>query len=202
MRKLHVAISVCLLSAVVAPGLATTSAQAPDEVGGRVKWRRIVGIVQPEGIVGRRLGGVPCEVGVNCVAGTPAPWTVTSGAAEVDLHSGDVAFNVSGLVLAGDPSFTNLGTPGIVSMVKGTLVCNDTAPGDAELVDTPSVALSARGNTTFRGRVDLPVSCSNEPDDIVFLIRIADVSDPDFAALVDLWNAFGAVRVLAGTLTR
>lgn len=35
---------------------------------------------------------------------------------------------------------------------------------------------------------------SPESQDAVFLIRIADVSDPDRAFLIDLWNAFGAVR--------
>jgi hypothetical protein len=79
-------------------------------------------------------------------------------------------------------------------MVKGTLVCNDTEPGVPELVDTDPVLLSARGNADFRGHVDLPASCKAEPNDTVFLIRVADVSDPDRGFLIDLWNAFGAVR--------
>jgi hypothetical protein len=61
------------------------------------------------------------------------------------------------------------------------------------------VTLSARGNAKFHGSVDLPASCSNEPGDVVFLIRIADVSDPARAFLIDLYNAFGAVRIGPGS---
>ncbi len=196
MRRGQLAIWAAFLSAVLVPGLAASTAQAQDDGGAKVKWIRIVGIIEPEGIVGRRPGGVPCDVGVDCVEGSLAPWIVTNGSAGVDLLSGEAHFALSGLVLAGDPSFTNIGTPGVVTMVKGTFVCNDTAPGAAELVDTEAVALSARGNTRFRGRVDLPLSCINEPEDIVFLIRIADVSDPNAGFLIDLWNAFGAVRIV------
>jgi hypothetical protein len=39
--------------------------------------------------------------------------------------------------------------------------------------------------------VALPESCTSEPEDIVFLIRIAEADEP---LLIDLWNAFGAVR--------
>ena len=91
----------------------------------------------------------------------------------MNLDQGRLSFAVRGLVLAGDPSFTNLGTPGLITMVKGTLVCNDTEPGSPELVDTDAVALSVRGNATFHGDVQLPPSCTDEPEDIVFLIRIA-----------------------------
>ena len=78
--------------------------------------------------------------------------------------------------------------------VKGTLVCNDTEPGFGELVDTEAVRLSEAGDATFTGRVDLPASCTEEPEDMVFLIRIADVSE--FEELIGLWNAFGAGRVI------
>jgi len=195
MKPLQVAMCTSLLSAVSVIGFVATTAQAnDDDAGTKVKWQRIVGIVEPGGLVGRPPGGVPCNVGIDCVEGTPAPWTTTNGSAEVDLDYGRVKFAVTGLVLAGDPSFTNIGTPSVVTMVKGTLVCNDTEPGVPELVDTEAVALSARGNAALSGRVDLPVSCTDEPEDIVFLIRIADVSEP--VPLVDLWNAFGAVRIL------
>jgi hypothetical protein len=157
-----------------------------------VKWERIVGIIEPGGIVGvdRCNGG-------DCVVGTPAPWTARSGSAEVDLDNGRVEFKVRGLVVAGDPSFANLGTTSVITMVKGTLLCNDTANDTtdvAQLVDTDAVPLSAQGNAYFQGRVDLPASCTEEPDDIVFLIRIADAGD--FPFLVDRYLAFGAVRIL------
>lgn len=174
-------------------GLLVTTAPA-QAAGHKVIWKRIVGIAVPDSLVGRPPGGADCNVGVDCVAGTPAPWTTTEGRAEVDLDRGRVEFSVKGLVVAGDPSFANLGTTTLVTLVKGTLVCNDTQPGVPELVDTDAVALSSRGNASFRGHVDLPASCTSEPEDMVFLIRIAD---PDLF-LFDYYNAFGAVRIGPG----
>jgi hypothetical protein len=185
-----------LLSSTVLLALLAVVARADDDGGRfRVQWKRIVGLIEAGSVVGRPAGGAECEVGVDCVAGALAAWTVTSGNAEVDLDRGEVKFAVNGLVLAADPSFTNLGTPGVVTKVKGTLVCNDSEPGVPELVDTNAVRLSAQGNAAFRGPVDLPASCVDEPEDIVFLLRIARVKGD--VPLVDLWIAFGAVRVLS-----
>ena len=173
------------------------SAQASADGGGtRVIWRRIVGILVPDSIVGRRApppdGG--CDIGVTCAVGAPAPWTTTGGRAEVDLGNGNLTFTVHGLVLADDFNVASIGTPRPVTKVKGTLVCNDTEPGFAELVDTEAVPMSTTGDATFSGRVDLPASCTDEPEDIVFVIRIAKVRD--FPEVEDMWNAFGAVRVI------
>lgn len=173
------------------------SAQASADGGGtRVLWRRIVGIVVPDSIVGRRApppdGG--CDIGVTCVVGAPAPWTASGGQAEVNLDNGKVTFTVHGLVLADDFNAVNIGTPNVVTKVKGTLVCNDTEPGFGELVDTEAVPLRTTGDARFSGRVDLPASCTDEPEDIVFVIRIADVSG--FEEIIDTWNAFGAGRVI------
>jgi hypothetical protein len=165
-----------------------------DQHGQKVTWSRIVGIADAGSIVGRRESGEDCNIGVDCVQGTPAPWSAADGRAELDLDHSRVAFSVRGLVVASDPSFANLGTTTVVTMVKGTLVCNDTEPGVPDLVDTDAVALDSRGNADFKGHVDLPASCAAEPNDIVFLIRIADVSDPDRGFLIDLYNAFGASR--------
>jgi hypothetical protein len=164
--------------------------------GTTVEWERIVGIIVPSTLVGRSSPANDCDIGVNCVLGTPASWVTTDGYAAVNLGSGDVSFRVRGLVLGGDPFFSNIGTTSVVRRVKGTLVCNDTAPGLPELVDTPSVRLWSRGNAAFEGRIDLPYSCIAEPDDIVFLIRIARTTEGG-PNLVDLWNAFGAVRVIS-----
>ena len=164
--------------------------------GTLVIWRTIVGIVVPESIAGRRApppdGG--CDIGVTCAVGAPAPWTVMGGAAEVNLDSGHVKFNVRGLVLADDFNEANIGTPSVVTKVKGTLICNDTEPGVAELVDTEPVRLNEAGDATFSGHGYLPASCIAEPEDIVFVIRIADVSA--FEEVIDAWNAFGAARVI------
>jgi hypothetical protein len=159
------------------------SAQASADRGGtRVIWQRIVGIVVPDSIVG------------GAVVGAPAHWITTAGWAEVDLGNGKFTFTVNGLVVAEDFGCCNIGTPTIVTKVKGTLICNETEPGFAELVDTNAVPLRTTGYATFSGHVDLPASCIDEPEDIVFVIRIADVSA--FEELIDMWNAFGAVRVI------
>ena len=179
--------------------LAAAAPARADQHGHKLSWARIVGIADAGSLVGRRLSGEDCNVGVDCVEGTPAPWSVAEGRVEVDLDNQRIAFSVRGLVVASDPTFANLGTTTVVTMVKGTLVCNDTEPGVPDLVDTDAVPLSARGNADFRGHVDMPASCAAEPNDIVFLIRIADVSDPDRGFLIDLWNAFGAVRSGGGS---
>jgi hypothetical protein len=151
---------VSLLSWTLVLALIATFARADDGGGGaKVQWKRIVGLVETGSLVGRPASGGDCEIGVDCVAGALAAWTVTNGNAEVDLDRGEVRFAVNGLVLASDPSFTNLGTPGIVTKVKGTLVCNDSEPGVPELVDTDAVRLSAQGGATFHGPVELPASC-------------------------------------------
>jgi hypothetical protein len=54
--------------------------------------------------------------------------------------------------------------------------------------------LRTTGYATFSRRVDVPASCTDEPEGIVFVIRIADVSD--FPEIIDMWTAFGAVRVI------
>ena len=182
------------LSTLLAVGLLQLAVPAYAANGGKkVVWKRVVGIVVPGSLVGRRLDG-SCDPGAGCVEGTPASWTTTEGRAELDLNLGTVEFSVKGLVLAGDPTFDNIGTTSVVTMVKGTLVCSDTEPGPPELVDTDGTPLDTQGNAKFHGHVDLPASCVNEPGDLVFLIRIADVSDPSRAGLIDAWNAFGAVR--------
>ena len=191
MKTRRIALCAWVMSASLTAGLLPLSVRANDPSGTQVSWARIVGIVVPQGVVGRPASGGDCVFGVDCVVGTPAAWTVSSGIATLYLEEGRLTFDVKGLVLADDPSFTNIGTRGTITRVKGTLVCNDTEPGAPELVDTDAVALSPQGNARFSGLVSLPPSCTDQPRDIVFLIRIAE-AEPDF--LVDRWNAFGAVR--------
>ena len=169
------------------------SEQASTDGGGtRVIWRRIVGIVVPDNIVGVEPPSGGCDK--TCAVGAPAPWITTAGRAEVNLDTGKLTFTVHGLVVAFDFGCCNIGTPTVVTKVKGTLVCNDTEPGFAELVDTDAVRLRTTGDATFSGHVDLPPSCIDEPEDMLFVIRIADVSA--FEELIGMWNAFGAVRVI------
>lgn len=139
-----VAIVMCLMA------IASVVFAQPQNVAVKVKWERIVGIISPGGIV----GGGRCDGGEDCAVGTPIPWTVNKGTARVNLTNGRVYFKVEGLVVADDPSFANIGTPSVITMVKSTLVCNDT-PNDttdvADLVDTDAVPLSVKGDAYFAG---------------------------------------------------
>lgn len=90
-----------------------------------------------------------------------------------------------GLVLNGSNAS---GTPGPITTVTGTLVCN---PGtDAQVVrDTAEVRLSQQGDAHFRGEISgIPGVCANP----AFLVRIG----PSFpvAGAVGRWLATGAVR--------
>jgi len=140
-----------------------------------VHWRTIVGVISAPNKVN--------PVG-NIQSGT-FPWSVHSGQAQVNLSTGQISFQFKGLVINGQ-IFS--GTPGPVSAVTGTLVCN---PGDASqaVFDTPAVPLDQSGGGHFAGQLaNVPGICSNP----LFLIRIAV---PEGAA--GLWIATGAERVVA-----
>ena len=152
--------------------------ESPVVVENVVEWKHIIGIIQ----AGNKVGS-----GTGQVTGGGQPWSTTGGSAEVDLTTGQLQFQVQGLVLAGGNA---IGTPDSVTMVKGTLVCDTTgtANGNSALVDTPLVPLSTQGDARFRGEVGpLPSACVNEPN-IAFLVRTAGGG----------WIANGAVRVSEG----
>jgi hypothetical protein len=145
---------------------ATVSFAGDDTV---VRWNRIVGVITAPGVS-------------NTVAGIKSggPWTVAEGSALVDISKGEAAFFVEGLVLVGGDSS---GTPGPVTSVKGTLICN---PGTASqaVIDTPAVGLDARGNGEFFGSFEStpPSACTNP----LFLVRVSPVN---------IWIATGAKRI-------
>ena len=170
--KFIISVSALLIGICVAFG--ATTAQAKDN---HVKWERILGVIVP----GTTSGGPNVVGGVQS---TGVSWTVTRGKAKVNLDTGRVKFDVKGLVLITAPPTAVIGVPSpLVTMVKGTVVCNSTMA--AELVDTPAVPLSAQGEAEFHGTVALPPVCEN----VAFLIRGAD-SNISF----DRWIAHGAVR--------
>jgi hypothetical protein len=131
-------------------------------------WRRIVGVITAPGTS-------------NTVAGISSggPWTASAGSAYVDLTTGGTTFFVEGLVLVGG---NNTGTPGPVTSVEGTVVCN---PGDTNqaVINTAAVPLDAQGNATFAGYLASapPASCTNP----LFLIRVPTAN---------VWIGTGAVR--------
>jgi hypothetical protein len=134
-----------------------------------VRWKRIVGVITAPGTS-------------NTVAGITSggPWTASEGRAEVNLTTGYTEFFVEGLVLVGG---NDTGTPGPVTSVKGTLVCNAGTATQA-VIDTAAVPLNAQGNAEFYGNLASvpPSSCTNP----LFLIRVSPAN---------LWIATGAVRV-------
>jgi hypothetical protein len=137
------------------------SSPAGADVGEVLKWIAMPGIIQTNNVVGS---------GTGAVTGGGQPWTTLGGGAHVNLRTGRVQFQVRGLVFAGGNS---IGTPGPVTQIKGTLVCDtdgSAGGGNSVLVDTPLVPLDARGDALFNGMVALDPVCFGESD-IAFLIR-------------------------------
>ena len=127
-----------------------------DKSDAEVRWHGVAGVVTAV--------NVDNPVG-NIDSGTFA-WTARRGHVRVDLATGATTFDVDGLVINGT---VFSGTPGPITEVTGTLVCN---PGDdtQAAFDTPDVALSPQGDAHFSGHIGgIPGGCSNP----VFLIRIA-----------------------------
>ena len=125
---------------------------------------------------------------VGAIGSGTFPWTVRSGHARVNLSTGAVSFEVHGLVIVGN---TFSGTPGPITAVVGTLVCN---PGVTQTTfDTPDVSISGEGDARFSGTLqNVPATCPSP----LFLVRIASLNlpgvDPDAAD--GLWIATGAER--------
>ena len=122
-----------------------------------VRWETVIGIMQAGNVVAGITGG-------------GQPWSTLGGNARVNLRNGRIDFEVRGLVLAGG---NTIGTPGAITQVMGTLVCDTNASAGAPvLVDTPLVTLSEDGDASFHGSVGaLPAACTSEPD-MAFLVRI------------------------------
>jgi hypothetical protein len=180
-------------SAIVRPLLATAAmtwltiiAAAPataDE--NTVRWKTIVGIADAGTII-----VPPATTPNNAVGGITGggqAWTTLGGDARVNLGSGNLEFEVRGLVLAGGNA---IGTPDGITQVKGTLVCAAGTAAQA-VVDAAPVALSAEGDAEFDGNLgSLPASCT--PTAVAFLVRIAN------GANAGRWIANGAVRMSNG----
>ena len=163
-------------AAIVAAAL-LCPVQANADVGDTLQWQTIVGIIQAGNLVGS---------GTGQVKGGGQPWSTSGGHAMVDLRTGQVNFEVRGLVFAGG---NTIGTPLPITQVKGTLVCDTNGSaggGNSVLVDTPAVVLDAEGDARFSGNVagGLPLVCISEPD-IAFLIRVPGLN---------AWIGNGAVQ--------
>jgi hypothetical protein len=156
MKKVLAVVFLCLFATAIAVGQSSNV----------VFWKTITGVITAPA-VSNPVGGI---------ASGSSPWTTTGGFALVNLMTGEVAFNVEGLVINGGNAS---GTPGPVTNVAGALVCN--ASSSPTVTETSPVALSAQGNASFSGTLSgAPSSCTNP----IFLIRVP--GGP--------WIATGAVR--------
>src|SRR4030095_7066517 len=113
-------------------------------------------------------------------------WSTAGGRARVNLATGAAAFNVQGLVING-AQFS--GTPGPITSVTGTLVCNAGSTDQEFTLDSPPVNLSPSGNARFSGSLSdgQPISSCGNP---LFLIRIFNLPPAR-----GRWIATGAQRV-------
>ena len=166
-----------LIVSGLALGATLIGGNASADPGDNLRWQSIIGIAEKGNVVG---------IGTGAVTGAGV-WSAQGGHVKVDLDKGKIDFEVNGLVLAGGNS---IGTPGSVTQVKGTLVCDTdgSASGglNSVIVDTPLVDLSEEGDAQFHGSVGaLPAVCATEPD-IAFLIRAG-------ASATAKWIANGTV---------
>lgn len=170
------------LFSTVVLGLAFFAVNATAQT---VSWKQIVGIIPAGNVVGS---------GSGAVTGGFLPWTTTTGAARVNLREGKIEFVVRGLVFAGGAPGITIGTPGPVTAVQGTLVCDadgSAGSGNSVLVQTPSVQLTSTGDAFFTGKLGtIPSVCSSEAD-IAFLVRVTAFGGT--ATTQGPWIANGAV---------
>ncbi len=134
-----------------------------------VTWDRITGIIVPGSVVGGITGG-------------GFPWSTSGGHATVDLTNSLMAFYVSGLVLAGGNS---IGTPGPVTSVQGTLVCNPSAKKPT-VIPSSAVTLDAQGGASFIGSVSTRTATCKLANGVAFLITVPVTGTP--------WIANGSVE--------
>jgi len=159
--------------AVLLPFLFCAAAALAFDFGESVRWNSITGVITAPAI-DNPVSGIHAGAG---------PWSVRSGRARVNLTTGAAFFDVDGLVLNGSNSS---GTPGPVTAVVGTLVCN---PGATPAVlDTTPVALNVHGDAQFAGQLNgIPSTCNNP----LFLVRIAAP-----AGAAGRWIATGTERFI------
>ena len=150
-----------LFVSAVALAAAVVGQAASADPGDSLRWQSVIGIAAPNGIVGS---------GTGAVTGAPGPWSALGGKVKVDPDKGRIEFSVDGLVLAAG---NFIGTPGTVSQIKGTLVCDtdgSASGGNSVLVETPLVDLDDQGDARFHGSVAIPAVCASEPD-VAFVFR-------------------------------
>ena len=162
-----------VLAVLLPLALCASGTFAWDNDDSIVRWKTVVGNIT--------VSNNDAVAGIN--PGT-TPWSTTGGSARVNLSTGDVSFDVEGLVLNGGNA---TGTRGGVTQVEGSLICDAGAKGQTIFTTAP-VSLSAQGNADFSGTFNtIPGTCNNP----LFLIRIGG---PNLPVANQRWIATGAVR--------
>jgi hypothetical protein len=179
-EKMHSISRPGAIAAAIALSLAASAARA-DANDAVVRWKNIVGVITEKNV---------SNMVANIDSGTFA-WSVRNGHARVDLMTGQAAFEVEGLSING-AQFS--GTPGPITDVMGTLVCNavdatQNTPGTSNIANTASVPLNAQGDAEFSGTIQkIPAPCNNP----LFLVRIATQA----TGAVGRWIATGTERTI------
>src|SRR4030095_16553677 len=148
-----------------------------------VSWKNIEGVITALNVDNPVNNGNINDP--NAIHSGTFPWTTRRGNASVNLATGFTSFSVDGLSING-AQFS--GTPGPISSVVGTLVCNAGQPNQIA-TDTDAVSLSAQGRAKFAGLIAFPSECTNP----LFLIRIAGLPGAN-----GLWIATGTERTIGG----
>ena len=147
-----------------------------------VTWKNIEGVVTALNVDNPVNNGNVNDP--NTIHSGTFPWTTRRGNASVNLVTGFTSFSVDGLSISGS-QFS--GTPGPISAVVGTLVCDAGQPNQTA-VDTDVVSLTAQGRAKFTGQLDgIPSQCTSP----LFLIRIAGLPGAN-----GLWIATGTERTI------
>jgi hypothetical protein len=150
-----------------------------------IQWSRI------EGVIGADL----TEINVGPFAASIRWRTTSTGTARINLSTGYLSFRLKGASAAKNYLYgTALGAPSPAAgmVMIGTVVCNATekAGRPVEWADTP-VLTSPGGSLSFEGYMNLPASCTDYPEDVVFLIRHTEDA-PHYGA----FNFYGADRTI------
>ena len=176
---MHSILRLSAIAATIALPLTAHAAHYDDDA--TVRWKNIVGVITQKNV---------SNTVADIDSGTFA-WSVRNGHARVNLESGTASFEVEGLAINGT-QFS--GTPGPITDVMGTLVCNaldatNNTRATSMSANTASVPLSPQGNAEFFGVINnIPYPCANP----LFLIRIATQA----TGAVGRWIATGTERTV------
>lgn len=148
MRRMFVAAALTL-AALSSPVLAD---------GMIVRWDRVEGVV------------MPVEVGPFAWSGRER--TTGSGRVILNLRTGFLSVQVTGISVANHYANAPLGSPSPINPgnLLATVVCNSTERyGPITWADATVVA--GAGSLKWEGFLNLPAACADNPEELVFLVR-------------------------------